>query len=740
MRAQKKYRYLLLAMFVAACCFFLHTQTLQAASQQVKISSCKLGQKGKTLTVKAKVKKKTKAMGGKLYLIGLDACQTTDKAVSTTPLTSVKAKKGTVTFQIKYKPEVMACRQYAVAYKKGSKYQPVSNAVYIANPELAATYAGTGAKIFSKKGIQARYGEINDVVELGAQHVVMNWTINDLFADAHTTNIVKFKYQGKTYKFDGDELNFRDKMVSAYVSAGMQVEVIMLLKGGYQYASGADAMVYPGGSAYFSSINTSNSEGCRTWAALMTYLGKRYGGEDNLVSGWIIGNEVDSPGDYNYAGGQGLDAYMKQYADACRIASYAARSYNKNAKVYISLDHNWNMDWDGGGSGSYTTRQTLDVFHKYMGKTPYHIAYHAYSQVLSNPKFWEESDGVSGDENSTYITMKNINVLADYVKKHYGASHKILLSEQAYTYNYGEDLQAAALAYAFYLTEANDMLEGFVYMREYDEGDPYNWGLTDDAGRHRLAWTIFQQMDTKDYVAATSGLMGLVPVNAWTDIPGFNPQKFKKADSVSMGSPVITEIKWNGDGSRIIVWRPASGVDGYELYRNTVTPAGEEKYKKIATITDKKTTQYTDNKVLSGMVHNYKIRGFKKVTQNGKTKKQYTDFSEPMYTQIANFFVAANQKLGGIFGLRVAEWLGNDARRLTWERVIDADGYEIYRNGKKIATIRGNLQVTYDDTQIPQKSKAYQCTYQMRTFKKVNGKIKYSKYSEKVSTMIAAKG
>lgn len=74
MRAQKKYRYLLLAMFVAACCFFLHTQTLQAASQQVKISSCKLGQKGKTLTVKAKVKKKTKAMGGKLYLIGLDAC------------------------------------------------------------------------------------------------------------------------------------------------------------------------------------------------------------------------------------------------------------------------------------------------------------------------------------------------------------------------------------------------------------------------------------------------------------------------------------------------------------------------------------------------------------------------------------------------------------------------------------------------------------------------------------------
>ena len=110
-----------------------------------------------------------------------------------------------------------------------------------------------------------------------------------------------------------------------------------------------------------------------------------------------------------------------------------------------------------------------------------------------------------------------------------------------------------------------------------------------------------------------------------------------------------------------------------------------------------------------------------------------------MYTQIANFFVAANQKRGGTLYFRVAEWLGNDARRLAWERVIDADGYEIYRDGKKIATIRGNLQVSYDDTQIPQKGNAYQCTYKIRAFKKVKGKTKYSKYSEKVSTLIAAK-
>ena len=72
--------------------------SLQAADQPVSVTSCKLNSKGKKLTVKAKVKNKTKAMGSKLYLLGLNANVSETGKKSATPLASVKAKKGTVSF------------------------------------------------------------------------------------------------------------------------------------------------------------------------------------------------------------------------------------------------------------------------------------------------------------------------------------------------------------------------------------------------------------------------------------------------------------------------------------------------------------------------------------------------------------------------------------------------------------------------------------------------------------------
>ena len=48
-------------------------QITEAATQKVSVTSCKLNGSGSKLTVKAKVKQKTSAMGKKLYLLGLNA-------------------------------------------------------------------------------------------------------------------------------------------------------------------------------------------------------------------------------------------------------------------------------------------------------------------------------------------------------------------------------------------------------------------------------------------------------------------------------------------------------------------------------------------------------------------------------------------------------------------------------------------------------------------------------------------
>ena len=80
------------------------------------------------------------------------------------------------------------------------------------------------------------------------------------------------------------------------------------------------------------------------------------------------------------------------------------------------------------------------------------------------PKFWDDSLAGSGVD-STIITMKNISVLTEYVKKKIGKDATIMLAEQAFNSTQGEELQAATYAYAYYISEGNKMIES-LSMRE----------------------------------------------------------------------------------------------------------------------------------------------------------------------------------------------------------------------------------------------------------------------------------
>ena len=111
---------LLLAVIFAAA---VKSEPIHAATRNVTMKSCKLNASGKKLTVKAKVKTKTKAMGKKLYLLGLNANASESGKKSNKPLASVKTKKGTITFRVNYS-DAMLYQKFVVAYKKNKKYRP----------------------------------------------------------------------------------------------------------------------------------------------------------------------------------------------------------------------------------------------------------------------------------------------------------------------------------------------------------------------------------------------------------------------------------------------------------------------------------------------------------------------------------------------------------------------------------------------------------------------------------------
>ena len=705
---------------------FFPAEYVKAAENPVTIKSCKLNSSGSKLTVKAKVKKKTSEMGKKLYLIGLEPYHSETGKKSVTPLANVRAKKGTITFKIKYKKE-MLYKKYAVAYKKGNKYQIVSDNSYITNPEVLATYSGSGPKTSSKKGLQVE--ELSDSLEVGTKHAVINWTLSSILTSQGNGNAVPFKYRGVTYYLDENVMAHNDSVVQAYNQGGAKVTIILLLPEDTSNATASMRFNGPA-AAKFSSINTGNKAGCRTFEAVMTYLAKRYGTKNNLVSGWILGNEVDSPFYWNYGGSKKQSSYISNYARSFRICYNAVKSVSKKAKVYISVDHNWNTDPDGAGTRFFSTKSTLDSFYKKInkqGKIPFQIAYHAYPQGLGDPIFWDDSNATNSVK-AKIVNFKNLNVLTDYVKKNYGKKYTIMLSEQSFNSTRGEVVQAAAYAYAYYISETNSMIESFIYGREFDnDGEPgYLWGLCTKDHQKRLLWHVFQYIDTADSFTFTDPLVSSTNIKSWKKIKGFKKDKIKKMPSIRKQTPVITSVESTGSNEMTLTWEKIKSGDGYEVLRKG---PGDADYVQVAWIRGNSTVSFKDKNVAPGNTYIYKVRMFKEAPVKGNPNQRKNLFG----TRSAGAKALATTGQV-VLDAKKCKVDGNEIT-IEWKKMDGASGYEILRSTSKDGgyTLVGTSNTTkYTDENTISGTTYY---YKVRAFVTVNGQNLYGKESNSVEEL-----
>ncbi len=710
-------KYMLICILLAGgIMMFGNTVSLQAADKKVTINTCKLNAAGSQITVKAKVKSKPK--GSKLYLLNLNANVSENGKKKAAPLASVKNKKGTVKFKVNY-TESMLYQKFAVAYKSGKKYQIASNVKYITNPEVLATYKGSGPAVHSKKGLQVE--ELSDSLEIGTKHAVVNWTLNSLL-NSKAIHKTAFTYKNKTYYLDADIIRQNDELVQAYNAAGVRVTVILLLPKDAGSA-GTKAMQF-GGYSYtlFSSVKTSSKEGCQTFEAIMTYLAKRYGTQQNLVCGWILGNEVNSNCIWNYGGNKSLDAYMANYVRSYRICYNAVKSVNKNAKVYISLDNRWNLDADGSGKRYFTSKAVADKFCekiKAYGKINFQIAWHAYPQGMSDPVFWDDTDA-KNSTTSKIVNFKNIKVLTDYAKKKYGKKCTVMLSEQSFNSSRGEEVQAAAYAYAYYICEGNNMIESFIYGREFDHPDEisqgYRWGLCNEWHVKRLIWSVFQYIDTKESFAFTDPLVKYTNISNWKKIAGFKRTMCSKMPS-RLQKGAITKIESASVNSIQLTWNKMNSGDGYEIYRDG---------KLLKTISGNSTVTYLDQKLSNGSTYRYQVRMYKEAPKSGNPAKRvkiYGAFSD----------AAAIAVTAGTPVFNTANWVVNgNTIKVVWKTMTDVSGFEVWRstavNGtyERIAAV-DRAKHTYTDKNLTPGVTYY---YKVRSYLTVGGVNRYSNFSD----------
>lgn len=700
---------------------------VKAADQPVSVTSCKLGSSGKKLTVKAKVSKKTKEMGKKLYLLNLNANVSETGKKSAKSLASVKAKKGTVTFKVSYKSS-MLFQKFAVACKSGKKYKIISNVRYITNPEVLASYKGSGPAASSKKGLQVE--ELSDSLEIGTKHAVVNWTLNSLMNQS-ATNKISFEYKNKTYTLDADVLSRNDELVRAYNAAGVRVTVILLLP--KDSASKGTASMQFGGhsSTQFSSVKTSSKAGCQAFEAIMTYLAGRYGTKENLVCGWILGNEVNSALIWNYGGNKSLNSYMANYARAFRICYNAVKSVSKQSKVYISLDNNWNRDADGSRTQYFSSKAVLDKFYaclKEKGNIGFQIAYHAYPQGMTDPVFWDDSQATNST-NAQIINFKNLSVLTKYVKKKFGKDCKIMLSEQSFNSSKGEAVQAAAYAYAYYISEGNSMIEAFIYGREFDHpveiNQGYRWGLCDNWHSKRLIWSVFQYIDTKDSLTFTNPLRKYTNIKKWTKISGFKKTAYTKRASIRKQAEIIS-VESASTTSLEISWNKINAGDGYEIYRDDAL---------IATVQGNSTVTYTDKKLKAGTSYTYKVRMYKEApnaSDANQRVKLYGGFSAAKSATVSTGLVKIDDEKCQVNGNRIT---------IGWDKESGVSGYEISRSGQEnglyaaVGTVASSKS-TFTDSELPSGATYY---YKVRAYITVNGQNYYGRYSDPVSQVARIK-
>lgn len=487
------------------------------------------GTKANTITVSATVSNYVKSSDGYYYLVYVDSNSGKVKKMVGKVKKPEKAK-GKITFKLNISghPEY-AQGKFAIGIKKSkSAYSVISPKSYVSNPEKLSTNTAAYFVPGTKKGIQAT--DITELTDTKSKAVFFNLYISDLMRK--DSGVETYKYNGKTYHFNGlygyvylvQQCNAKGIQVTAQISIDRNASTQSFITGNSPYAE----------TAYYG-WNTDNSTTRQTMEAMFAYLGEKFGKNNCYISNWILGNEVNSASGYYYVGNVSFSKFISMYSEAFRCLYNAVKSSRGSSKVFICLDNCWNQK--NAFTICYSARSTLESFAAKISDMQkdvnWNLAYHAYNQPLSDSQFWSGANAsmfTSDANTTTFITMRNIQTLTDYVKNRFGSNTRIILSEQGFSSTYGGQAnQAAAIALAYYKAACNPMIDAFIIRSYKDEAHEVAQGLAmglkDANGKKKTAYNVFKNMDSSNSLKYTEKVLKSQVGNWKSLVPGYSTGK-----------------------------------------------------------------------------------------------------------------------------------------------------------------------------------------------------------------------
>jgi hypothetical protein len=393
----------------------------------------------------------------------------------------------------------------------------------------------------SKKGLQVQM--VDDAIALGVKHAALNFNFGQMVALTPATNDFEWKSDGRTFHFRRGYIEGNDNRIKTLSDAGATVSLILLnyesgdtnlnkllMHPNYDYASPQN----------LSAFNTVTPEGAAWFSACMEFLAARYsakGYPHGRVVNYIVGNEVNSHWHWANMGPVSMEEFTKDYLRTVRMCHTAVRKFSSSARVFISLEHHWNIRGATDEKQAFPGHAFVDYFNQLAidgGNFDWHVAFHPYPENLFEPRTWNDKSATF-DENTPRITFKNLEMLTEYFKRKElrfdGKPRRIILSEQGFHSDgtpEGELAQAAGYAYAYYKIDRLDGIDSFILHRHVDH--PHEGGLNlglwrRDPMTKKPIYEVFRAADTPEWKKAFEFALPIIGIKSWKEI---EPRALKK--------------------------------------------------------------------------------------------------------------------------------------------------------------------------------------------------------------------
>jgi hypothetical protein len=400
-------------------------------------------------------------------------------------------------------------------------------------------YSASYPTATSKKGLQVE--DVDDALALGIKHAAINVDLCAL-VDVNATDANAqpyWNYAGHRFHFNADYLTQLDHRIKELSSHGVVVNLILLTYESPNPTTNA-LMLHPGYDCaapnHLGMFNPVTPEGQAWLTATMEFISERWSRPDEQfgrVSGYIIGNEVNSHWFWSNMGRVQMEQFADAYLEVVRLIHDSVRRQSSWARVYVPLDHHWGIRYAAGDAQqAFGGKEFIDYFARRAREGEdfdWHIAYHPYPENLFEPRFWNDTTALP-TENTPRITFKNLEVLTEYLKRKEllfdGAPRRVILSEQGFHTPdgpAGEAIQAAAYCAAYRKIADLDGIDAFILHRHVDH--PHEGGLLlglrglkpgkDEAHRKKQIYECFRAADTPQWEEAFKFALPIAGKESW---------------------------------------------------------------------------------------------------------------------------------------------------------------------------------------------------------------------------------